>query len=245
MPDQANFDLAVLERFLSSPRFDLYREATNDDTKKAVQLYRWNVNISSALYDPLHIFEVTLRNRIDYILTSSDFGAEWYQPYHWADHGNKREYDALKKVTDRLVGEAKNRRIADRVKYTILKRLPVGLQKDNVIAELPLSFWCNVIDPFYGKLIWNDHFFTLFPNAGGGLSVKEAHEECARLMLLRNLVAHYEPVFYLPLLRLYALLKEVTGWISEEMADWIKTCNDEKVLPLIEKKPATASVKSS
>lgn len=242
MPDQ--FTLVGLEKFLSEPRFKLYRQACGNDDKRTIELYKWNFHMSAALYDPLHIFEVTLRNRIDFALTSSKFGKEWYQPYHWANRGYQRECEAIKKVTDRLVGESKVRRLTDRVKYSILQILPVGLQKDNVIAELPLSFWCNVIDPCYEKLVWGEHFDTVFPNANSGLSVKEIHEECCKLLVLRNLVAHYEPIFYLPLVRLYALLKEITGWTSAEMSNWIAVHNDQKVRNIIDKKPPTNPVQA-
>ncbi|MBX9771189.1 MAG: hypothetical protein K2X29_07445 [Candidatus Obscuribacterales bacterium] len=239
---QTQFSLQSLEKFLSTPRFDLYREATSNDEKRTIELYKWNFNMSAALYDPLHIFEVTLRNRIDSALTSSKFGKEWYQPFHWATRGNKREHDAILKVTDRLVGESQKRRLTDRVKYSILQILPVGLNKNNVIAELPLSFWCNIIDPYYSDLLWDAHFSTVFPNANGGMSLKEVHEECCKLLVLRNLVAHYEPIFYLPLLRLYTLLKEVTGWSSSEMSHWVTVHSDQKVVGLINNKPPTDPV---
>ncbi|RAN71124.1 hypothetical protein B5P43_34320 [Bacillus sp. SRB_336] len=55
---------AILLRRLSPPRLAPYLD-TAGSLQGAVRLYRWNVELSGAVYEALHIFEVVLRNAMD------------------------------------------------------------------------------------------------------------------------------------------------------------------------------------
>jgi len=50
---------------LSEPRLAPYRWACGGNLKEALNLYRWNVALSGAVYEGLHVFEVVFRNAID------------------------------------------------------------------------------------------------------------------------------------------------------------------------------------
>lgn len=54
----------VLLRWLSPPRLEPYLDAAGI-MQDAVRLYRWNVELFGAVYEPLNIFEVVLRNALD------------------------------------------------------------------------------------------------------------------------------------------------------------------------------------
>ena len=59
----------ALEAVLSVNRLSTYRnyvlqELGNDDLDRALQLYAWNAQISSAYLLPLHLYEVILRYAI-------------------------------------------------------------------------------------------------------------------------------------------------------------------------------------
>jgi len=47
---------------LSAPRMSTYLGACNDDVEDAVELYRWNLDISMALFESIHYLEVATRN---------------------------------------------------------------------------------------------------------------------------------------------------------------------------------------
>ena len=55
--------LPTLTAALSSDRFATYLQWTSGDQTLAERLYTYNVQLSAALYGPLHMQEVALRNR--------------------------------------------------------------------------------------------------------------------------------------------------------------------------------------
>ncbi len=50
---------------LSLPRLGPYLTATGGNVRDALRLYQWNVDLSGAVYEALHVFEVVLRNAMD------------------------------------------------------------------------------------------------------------------------------------------------------------------------------------
>src|SRR3546814_19696232 len=78
---------------LSADRFDTYLKWAGADQTLAESLYTYNVQLSAALYGPLHKHEVVLRNMADARL-AAHHGAAWtyapanlvtnYQPGHMA-----------------------------------------------------------------------------------------------------------------------------------------------------------------
>src|SRR4051812_31001463 len=63
---------------LSEPRFSRYLKATNNLELNAVYLYDWNCRLAQALYFPLHMWEVALRNKLNTFLCWK-YGPDW--PY--------------------------------------------------------------------------------------------------------------------------------------------------------------------
>ena len=64
------------EDAFSSDRMSKYVAACNGDTRKAMTLYRYNLQLSQELFTLVSCFEVTLRNRIDRQLKGSH-GNDW------------------------------------------------------------------------------------------------------------------------------------------------------------------------
>lgn len=62
---------------LSADRFSTYLQWTSGDQPLAERLYTYNVQLSAALYGPLHMQEVALRNMADTVL-AYHFGAAWH-----------------------------------------------------------------------------------------------------------------------------------------------------------------------
>src|SRR5262245_36821208 len=54
-----------LHTAISYPRFSRYLHACNNDKRKALQLYRANIQLSQKMYAVIGVFEVILRNSID------------------------------------------------------------------------------------------------------------------------------------------------------------------------------------
>ena len=42
-----------------------YLHVTDGNLKRGIRLYQWNIDISGATYEDLHVVEVVLRNAVD------------------------------------------------------------------------------------------------------------------------------------------------------------------------------------
>lgn len=62
---------------LSAERFDTYLNWTGGDQALAERLYTYNVQLSAALYGPLHMQEIALRNMTDGALIQR-YGQTWF-----------------------------------------------------------------------------------------------------------------------------------------------------------------------
>lgn len=67
---------ADFEKIMSSQRMERYLTACGGDTRKAMTLYRYNLQISQEMFTIVSCFEVALRNAIDRKLTEN-LGEEW------------------------------------------------------------------------------------------------------------------------------------------------------------------------
>ena len=64
------------EDIISQQRMRKYLLACNNDSKKAMTLYRYNLKLSQEMFTLISCFEVALRNKIDKQLTAN-LGNDW------------------------------------------------------------------------------------------------------------------------------------------------------------------------
>ena len=69
---------ADFEKIMSSQRMERYLTACGGDTRKAMTLYRYNLQISQEMFTIVSCFEVAPRNAIDRKLTEN-LGEEWLE----------------------------------------------------------------------------------------------------------------------------------------------------------------------
>ncbi|WP_125610008.1 hypothetical protein [Specibacter cremeus] len=55
----------ALASYISAPRLAPYVAASGGNRRQAIQLYQWNISLSGAVYEALHLFEIVLRNAMD------------------------------------------------------------------------------------------------------------------------------------------------------------------------------------
>lgn len=181
---------------LSPERFNTYLQWTGGDQPLAERLYTYNVQLSAALYGPLHMQEVALRNVADRCLTQV-YGANWLD-------------DPTVLVTAYQAGCVANAR------QTLQQAKKTGTHSQ-IIAELNFGFWSSL----FGRQshhLWQG-LRPIFQAKGvqRGIIAGELHD----LRQLRNRVAHYEPIVALPLAQRYASITTLTGWLSPSAAAWI------------------------
>jgi len=193
---------------LSAERFDTYRTWANADEALAIRLYTFNVQLSTALYGPMHMLEVALRNMSDKALTAA-FGdwlndpavlTTWYQQ------------DCVTKA-----------------KATLARERKTGTHSQ-LVAELNLGFWSSLFGRDSTHL-WS----TLRPIfQARGIQRNTIAGQLRELRILRNRIAHYEPILALPLAQRYASITTLVGWFSPSAAGWIaQTSNWPSVYPSV------------
>ena len=195
-------DLALL---LSQPRLDEYKRAAGGLLTPALELYAWNLTTSAAFFESIHYFEVALRNVMHEALTSwcAGLGAthQWYRdpvvvPLSPGSQTQIRQ--AVQRATSGGRPETPGR----------------------VVAELSLGFWWSLLASGYNRTLWQTCLSDAFVS---GTRRERLHDSVNHIRLLRNRIAHHEPIHTRPLVDDYTKLLQVAERISPHLAWWIDT----------------------
>jgi hypothetical protein len=186
----------TLTAALSADRFATYLQWASGDQALAERLYTYNVQLSAALYGPLHMQEVSLRNMADQALAQR-YGPAWHLDLTVLADRYQRDNVAKAVQSLQQAGKAGTR--------------------PQVIAELNFGFWSSLFGRQSHQL-WQ----TLRPIfQARGIQRGTVAQNLRELRLLRNRIAHYEPILALPLAQRYADITTLTGWLSPSAAGWI------------------------
>ena len=194
--------IQALETALSAERLTAYLRVTGGDKERALCLYLWNTEISTTFYGPLQGLEVALRNALHREL-SRVCGTSWYDvpAMPLASHAQD------------LIREAK----------TAIARSRKPVIPPRVVAALSFGFWVSLLGPgpsgLYEMRLWRPILHKAFPHAK--LARKDVHHPLDQLRLLRNRIAHHEPIFTRPLADDYQSILQILAWIYTDTATWI------------------------
>lgn len=203
--------LGELEISLSPERMSTYLAATKGDRAQAARLYTWNTAVSAAFYGPLQGLEVTLRNAMHAQL-AAQYGLAWYD--NRAAGLDRGGLERIARAKARVRG------------YTYSVEAP------HVVASLSFGFWVSLLGPggrigdsgrkaSYEMTLWRPVLRNAFPHRNP-LTRKQVHSPLSSLRILRNRIAHHEPIFARNLTRDHQWILEVTGWISPGTRVWIE-----------------------
>ena len=103
------------------------------------------------------------------------------------------------------------RQVHDAKQSLILSGKPVDPPR--VVANLSLGFWVGLFGPKYETSLWRNHLRWIFDRAPTPLRRRAVHERLDRIRMLRNRVAHYEPVLHLPLAQEFRAILELIAWL--------------------------------
>ena len=161
--------------------------------------YLWNIAICQALYSPLQMAEIALRNAANQAFTGQ-YGIDWY---------DKAPLLALHQTQ---IGNAKSK-IAKQGKAITLSR---------VVEELHFGFWVsffnksNSNNPLTLALLKNDFKHCLRNER----NIRFQNNRWNLVRNLRNCVFHHERIIHWKdLARQHNLLIETIGWISPELQE--------------------------
>lgn len=186
---------------ISADRFSTYRRWAGQNDALAKQLYTFNGQLSAALYGPLHMLEVALRNVADRQLVVRR-GANWMDdPATLTVH---YQQNCVVKAREQLTRDRK-----------------AGTHSQ-MVAELNFGFWSSL----FGRR--SHHLWGILRPIfqTGGLHRQTINLQLEDFRALRNRVAHYEPILALPLAQRYADITTLTGWLSPSAAAWINDSSE-------------------
>lgn len=179
------------ETALSTERLSTYMHWADQNIDTAKELYGLNMALSEALYTPLHMLEITLRNAIHNKMLNVH-GQRWFtnnqiiiDPYQ---QGNVRE--AYKKHGNHA-------------------------NDGKIVAELTFGFWTALFSP-HNNHLWQ-HFHPIF---NAPVKRKTISGKLNMIRRVRNRIAHHEVILQQDLLTRHQDMRELTGWLSTEALIW-------------------------
>lgn len=190
-------------RALSEPRFAPYLTAACGDTDAALELYWWNVEVSSAFHPPLHCLEVGLRNALHEQLRSLFDRADWWAIAQLNGAGRRIVVDVVGKLGRRT------------------RRTPAA---DDVVAELSFGFWVSLLSrgsgAAYDRRLWVPALHLAFPFYRGPR--QRLHDRLYSVVLLRNRIMHHEPIHHRDLRADHDKILELIGYVAPAVLQPLK-----------------------
>jgi len=184
---------------LSTPRMATYLAATAGDVSEAVDLYRWNLDSATSLFESIHYLEVAVRNRVDEALVRlAGPGADWVDAPATVP---------LNPGTRQSVQRARDHALRERHDVT----------HGHVIAELTFGFWPYLFAGDDNRTLWQPALKNAFP----GVARATLHDELKAVSRLRNRIAHHEPIFALDLAAEYARVLGAAEHVEPRLGWWI------------------------
>lgn len=215
MPRIAYNTVAAL---LTPDRLGPYLQAANNELASALSLYDWNIRAASALHADLARLEVIFRNAVDQALISYGNARGWQDPWYLQQH---------------LFDSKKSAQARKSIQQAVVRATPAGGSHPvhgKVIAELNFGFWRYLCQSTYATKLWVPAVSTRFlghPQSPDPHLVRAAVEDrMQRLHVLRNRIAHHEPIFRRDLRGEFDQLLELVGWICLDGRAWVQTTSN-------------------
>ncbi|MGL5866869.1 MAG: hypothetical protein ACRCYX_13555 [Dermatophilaceae bacterium] len=196
---------------MSEARFARYLNRYNGNRALALRLYTWNLAASSALWGPVNVVEVSVRNAIHNRLVDRAGRGDWWNDSHVQLCHTER--DAVSSATTTLINRGTPRPTSDQVVAATSFGLWVGLTGAGVPRDRVLS---------YETTLWQPRLQHAFPYRGDRRR-KYIHAKLNQIRILRNRIAHHEPIYRSPLLTIYQDLLEIAAMIHPDACEYIET----------------------
>lgn len=197
----------VVVALLTENRLNPYIMSCNGNMKDALQLYKWNIRASAACFTSIAILEVFVRNAFDRQLQDWAVGLgspSWLDVIPVDRRGKSDIHRARIRATRSGTGE---------------------IVHGKVVAELGFGFWRYLASRRYLTSLWIPSLGAAFPYGDPNMARRRQEVESilARLVLLRNRVAHHEPVFKRDLSKDYSNAIQLLGWVHPDSAQWLRS----------------------
>lgn len=192
MQDIFSKDEAKVKAFrhtISEARFAKYLALANGDAVLAIELYHWNSLLSQSMYLPLQVWEIALRNKLNGFLIKR-YNETWAYDARAEREIRRNDWRKVEETKDRLDPQ----------------RQQVRVSPNRIVADLSAGFWVSLITAGYDvPFSWRYNMAQIFPHIQTP-SRQSLSEMCDRMLVLRNRVAHHEPILHMDLPALRAEL---------------------------------------
>lgn len=174
------------EDIFSAERMQKYVQACGGNTRRAMTLYRYNLQLSQEMFTLVSCFEVALRNRIDRQLKAS-LGNDWLRDAILP--GGALFYDNRVEKTRKIIEKAYNEQMREGI-YTHSK----------LLSEMEFGVWkymfSNAVYTLMGQTL-----LRIFPNKPTSTRQHRydnsyVFQELDYINKLRNRIAHHEPICF-------------------------------------------------
>lgn len=215
------YDLPLIHRSFSAARMRTFERASGTAQSSPLTLYQWNMHISGAFLLPLHVCEVVIRNAVAEAL-EHQHGPRWPWQSGFVSSlpgGGATTYNAR----------------------TELQRAASShCSTSSVVAALRFAFWQHMFTQRFDHALWRPTLHHVLPGAAvaGPIHLVRAglHADLQRVRLLRNRIAHHEPVFMRDLANDLDTLARVVGMRCPEVQAWMQ--REEAVTRLLQQRLA-------
>lgn len=198
----------AVRRALSAARIGTYEKAAHPDlgADGALMLYEWNAQVSGALMLPLHVCEVAIRNAVSDGIEGI-YGSKW----PWSEAFERSLPSAPMGYNPRL-----NLR-EERSRHTT---------PGKIVAELKFVFWQRMFTSRHDERIWNHQLKNVLPHLNTNRPIHDLrsliYEEMEQIRLLRNRIAHHEPIFRRDLVKDLARIGSLIEYRCPLTAQWMR-----------------------
>jgi hypothetical protein len=214
-------DVDRVRASLSAERFASFLKAAGGDDHAALALYEWDSEVAGEFFKLLRHFEIALRNAAHRELVVLFRRADW-----WAAPGLRLSSPMLDMIA-KAQDEAARRRAA---------AIP-----GDTVAALSFGFWVGLFSAGrsqnYELSLWRPALHRAFPGYAGPRA--DLHQKLELLRLLRNRIAHNEPIYRRHLAADHGTIFRLTEWISPTYADWVR--GQDRAPEVLARRPGTGS----
>ena len=203
---------ADFEKIMSPQRMERYVKACGGDTRKAMTLYRYNLQVSQEMFTIVSCFEVALRNAIDRKLTEN-LGDEWLRDSIMSEGVFAKPI--LRKTRD-IIAFA-HRKLQQSQSYTHHK----------LLAEMEFGIWKYMFSPVQYR-VTGRNLLSIFPNKPRSSREMQYNQtyifnELDKVNSLRTRIAHHETICFASrtstidtsyVINIYTKIKTLFSWMD-------------------------------
>ena len=174
------------EEAISPERMSKYKAACNQDTRRAMTLYRYNLKLSQEMFTLISCFEVTLRNKIDREMRSHH-GNDWLRDFILP--GGTFDRDPRVQQTQKIIKKAYEELLRSR-HYTHTK----------LLSAMEFGIWKFMFNNVQYRL-GGRCLLRIFPNKPTSTATQQYDNTYVfgilnEINVMRNRIAHHEPICF-------------------------------------------------